>query len=65
MQRRGEAGIGSWIPVKWVAVNMGGGNRDDANSLMDGITSEPHANTESSEFGIGHLPWRPLVNLTR
>jgi hypothetical protein len=54
-QRTGEAGIGSWIPVKWVAVNSRGGNGDNTDSATDGVASDEDAKTGSSEFAIGRL----------
>ena len=54
-QRAGEAGIGSWIPVKWVAVNSRGGNGDNTDSATDGVASDEDAKTGPSEFAIGKL----------
>jgi hypothetical protein len=54
-QRTGEAGIGSWVPVKWVAVNLRGGNGDNTDSATDGVASDEDAKTGSSEFAIGKL----------
>jgi hypothetical protein len=54
-QRTGEAGIGSWVPVKWVAVNSRGGNGDNTDSTTDGVASDEDTKTGSSEFAIGKL----------
>jgi hypothetical protein len=61
-QRAGEAGIGSWIPVKWVAVNSRGENEDNTDSATDGVASDEDAKTGSSEFAIGKLFCRLQVN---
>lgn len=52
-QKTEVAGIGSWVPVKWVAVSTKKEDEDDADSATGGFDSTAHAKTESSEFTFG------------
>jgi len=54
-QKRGVAGIGSWVPVKWAAVNSKDEGEDNSDAATGVIEVDAHTETESSEFTLESL----------
>jgi hypothetical protein len=61
-QKRGEAGMSDWIPVKWAIVDSKYEDEDDADSTGGSKEEEAHAKTESSAstFGEGVSGFLPV-----
>lgn len=55
-QKTGKADIGSWVAIKWAAVNSRDEDNKNAASTTSGIDSDANAKTESSEFTFGSFP---------
>jgi hypothetical protein len=52
-QKRGQAGMSDWIPVKWATIDTKYEDEDDADSTSGSKEEEAHAKTESSMSTFG------------
>ncbi|KAN0098336.1 hypothetical protein V8E51_013999 [Hyaloscypha variabilis] len=56
-QRKGEAGIGDWIPVKWCAANSTDADADAnvVDSAVSDVDSDSNSKSKSGEFTSGKV----------